>query len=393
MILFILRGVFVVLATCIALLYVLPLYTASPDDPEIQITFAQLIASIGAAMGIAVAVISVDAFVKKKRLSALSGVLLGLMAGMLVTWALSMVVDLIGLITFEIPVNEIKSHPILQGVKVFIGVVMSYLGISLVIQTKDDFRFVIPYVEFAKQVRGTKPILLDTSIIIDGRILDILETQILQGTIIIPKFVLNELQTIADSADKLKRARGRRGLDILQQLQETALAEVVIDESEVEGSGVDHKLIALAQLIPARVMTNDFNLNKIATLRGVNVINLNDLAKAMKPVALPGEPMHVQIIKPGENPNQGVGYLEDGTMVVVENAREKVNEHIELLVTSTLQTSAGRMIFGKLSESDDDGAEMTDEEKAMERMDKSDPNLRKRGGNGHSSRRNPRRYG
>ena len=398
MLLLILRGVFVVLATCIALLYVLPPYMKQGQTENVSISFIQLVAAIGGAICIAVAIIVADTVIKKKRLSALAGILLGLMAGIMVTWALSMVVDLAALLTASegMSIEEIKTHPIIQGVKIFIGVIMTYLGISLVIQTKDDFRFVIPYVEFAKQVRGTKPVLMDTSAIIDGRILDILDTQIMQGTIIVPKFVLNELQTIADSADKLKRARGRRGLDILQQLQETNMAEVIIDESEVEGTGVDHKLIALAQIMPARVMTNDFNLNKIATLRGVNVININDLANAMKPVALPGEPMVVQIVKAGENASQGVGYLEDGTMVVVENARDKIDQNIELIVTSTLQTSAGRMIFGRVA--GDDYEEDADE--LSERFSKSDSGLRKSDGaikktdpglRKKSSRRNPRR--
>jgi uncharacterized protein YacL len=225
---------------------------------------------------------------------------------------------------------------------------------SLVLQTKDDFRFVIPYVEFAKQIRGNRPILLDTSVIIDGRILELMDTKIFQGGLVVPKFVLNELQTVADSADKLRRARGRRGLDILQKIRERKDADVAIDESEVEGAGVDQKLVALAQQINARLMTNDFNLNKTATLRGVDVINLNDLAKAMRPVVLPGETMHVKIVKTGEGPGQGVGYLDDGTMVVVENARQSQGHDVELIVTSTLQTSAGKMIFGRFKSNDDE---------------------------------------
>ncbi len=386
MILFILRGAFVLLATCIALLYVLQPYLSQAEkENAIPISFWQVVLTVGAAMSIALMVITVDATFKRKRLSALSGLLLGLMAGLLVTWAMSMIVDLIGLLALG---DAVRNHPILQGVKVFIGVVMSYLGISLVLQTKDDFRFVIPYVEFAKQVRGTRPILLDTSIIIDGRILEIIDTQILQGGLVVPKFVLNELQTIADSSDRLKRARGRRGLEILQKLQDNTKIEVHIDESEVEGAGVDHKLIALAQFMPARVMTNDFNLNKIATLRGVQVINLNDLARALRPVALPGEAMTVRVVKPGENPNQGVGYLEDGTMVVVENAREAIGNEVELIVTSTLQTSAGRMIFGKLTSEADSWVQSAIAEKKRV-ADETDGNGSR--SSAHRSSRNPRR--
>jgi uncharacterized protein YacL len=191
-------------------------------------------------------------------------------------------------------------------------------------------------------------------VIIDGRILDIIETRIVQGSLVVPKFVLEELQLVADSGDKLKRARGRRGLEILQKLQETPHIEVVIHEVDAEGTNVDQKLVSLAQEMQARVMTNDFNLNKICKLRGVDVINLNDVAKSLRPVALPGEQMEVKIVKPGESANQGVGYLDDGTMIVVENGRRLIGEHVRLTVTSTLQTSAGRMIFGRLDDDEDD---------------------------------------
>jgi uncharacterized protein YacL len=226
-----------------------------------------------------------------------------------------------------------------------------------VIQTKDDFRFVVPYVEFAKQTRGNRPILLDTSVVIDGRIVDIVDTKLFQGSLIVPKFVLNELQLIADSSDKLRRARGRRGLDVLQKLQDKPMAEVLINDSEPEGATVDQKLVSLAQEMQARVMTNDFNLNKIATLRGIDVINLNDLAKALRPVVLPGESMRVKVIKPGEAMSQGVGYLEDGTMVVIENGRQALGHDIDVIVTSTLQTSAGRMIFGRRLGNGDDNSD------------------------------------
>jgi len=347
MILFILRGCFILLACCISVLYVSQLQQQINDANQ-KLEFSTILIMFGISMGITLAVILVDNLFKKKKLAAISGVFLGLVAGLIVATAMGMFVDLIPRIGPQPKNITMDAYlDLLQGIKVFIGLISCYICISLVLQTKDDFRFVIPYVEFAKQVRGTKPVLLDTSVIIDGRIIDIIETQILQGTLIVPKFVLNELQVIADSADKLKRARGRRGLEILQKLQENSVITVTIDEAEAEGTNVDHKLISLAQHMPARVMTNDYNLNKIATFRGVDVINLNDLAKALRPVALPGEIMQVKIVKTGEGPSQGVGYLEDGTMIVVENAKNAVNKTIDMTVTSTLQTSAGRMIFGR----------------------------------------------
>jgi uncharacterized protein YacL len=344
MILYILRGAFILLATAVTSLYLLS------NQWGANVDYPQFVLLLGATVGITAIIITIDAATSQKKLSAISGVFLGLIAGLLAAFALSFVVDLIGVLTA--PENDPARAAflnLLRGVKVIIGLITCYIGISLVLQTKDDFRFVIPYVEFAKEMRGSRPILLDTSIIVDGRILDIIHTQAMQGTLIVPRFVLNELQQIADSADKLKRARGRRGLDMLQKLQENNIVEVVIDDTEAEGTGVDQKLISLALTNRGRVMTNDYNLNKVATLRGVDVINLNDLAKALRPVVLPGEHLHVRLVKEGEGPTQGVGYLDDGTMVVVEYGKSHMGQEVDLIVTSTLQTSAGRMIFGKFA--------------------------------------------
>lgn len=341
MILYCLRGAFIVLVAAVTALYLLT------NQWGAGVHFEQFLIILIAALAVAGLVIVVDVGTREKKLAALSGVFLGLMAGLLAAYALSYLVNLTELLV-PIPHDKRASfHELLEGVKVVIGLITCYLGISLVLQTKDEFRFILPYVEFAKQIRGNRPTVLDTSVIIDGRILDIVQTQVLQGGLIVPKFVLNEIQTIADSADKLRRQRGRRGLDILQKLQDLSEAEVSIDDSDVEGATVDQKLVVLAQQINSRVMTNDFNLAKIANLRGVDVINLNVVAKALRPVVLPGETMMVKIVKSGEGTSQGVGYLEDGTMVVVEEARSMMGCEVDLVVTSTLQTSAGRMIFGR----------------------------------------------
>ncbi|HET7628962.1 MAG TPA: PIN/TRAM domain-containing protein [Bacillales bacterium] len=190
--------------------------------------------------------------------------------------------------------------------------------------------------------------ILDTSVIIDGRIADICQTGFLEGTLVIPRFVLEELQHIADSSDVLKRNRGRRGLDILNRIQKELDVKVEIYEGDFEEiSEVDSKLVKLAKLVSGIVVTNDFNLNKVCELQGVAVLNINDLANAVKPVVLPGEELKVQVIKDGKEHNQGVGYLDDGTMIVVEEGRDYIGKTIEVLVTSVLQTSAGRMIFAK----------------------------------------------
>jgi uncharacterized protein YacL len=193
--------------------------------------------------------------------------------------------------------------------------------------------------------------ILDTSVIIDGRIADVCETGFVDGTLVIPQFVLKELQLVADSADSLKRNRGRRGLDILQKIQKMAGVEVMISDLDFpEIREVDLKLIELARTLQGKIVTNDFNLNKVAQLRGVEVLNVNELANSLKPVVLPGEIMKVFILKEGKEYNQGVAYLDDGTMVVVDNARKMISKTIDIVVTSVLQTTAGKMIFGRFIE-------------------------------------------
>ncbi len=193
--------------------------------------------------------------------------------------------------------------------------------------------------------------ILDTSVIIDGRIADVCETGFLDGTLVIPQFVLKELQLVADSADSLKRNRGRRGLDILQKIQKMSGLDVMISDIDFpEVREVDLKLIELARTLQGKIVTNDFNLNKVAQLRGVQVLNINELANALKPVVLPGEFMKVFILKEGKEYNQGVAYLDDGTMVVVDNARRMISKNIDIVVTSVLQTTAGKMIFGRYIE-------------------------------------------
>jgi len=193
--------------------------------------------------------------------------------------------------------------------------------------------------------------ILDTSVIIDGRIADVCESGFLEGVFILPQFILQELQHVADSADTIKRARGRRGLDILHKVQKMSNITVrIVDEDFPKIKEVDSKLVALAKILNAKVITNDFNLNKVAELQGVSVLNINELANALKPVVLPGELIKVFILKEGKEHNQGVAYLDDGTMVVIENARRLIGKNADVTVTSVLQTTAGRMIFSKLKE-------------------------------------------
>jgi len=302
---------------------------------------------------LAIIVVVIEILIPRKSLQALSGVFFGLVVGLLVAFGLTMVLDLLVSAFFPglTPINGVEQPPV-AITKVLLGIICCYYCVSFVLQTKDDIRFVIPYVEFAKQIKGMRPIILDTSVIIDGRIAEICDTGIIEQKLIVPRFVLHELQAVADSKDKLKRTRGRRGLDVLNSLQMKENVDIEIMEPRLSAADanepVDLKLLAVAQQLGGRVATNDYNLNKIGRLRGVEIININDLANALKPAALAGESMSVKIIKPGEEAGQGVGYLDDGTMIVVENGREHIGQTVSIMVSSVLQTSAGRMIFGRL---------------------------------------------
>ncbi len=294
----------------------------------------------GRVVGLALAVIGLDIVVRRKRIDTVSAVYFGMVIGLFLTYVLGLALE-----PFEV------IAPFRNQAQLVLGLVLCYICISLLIQTKDDFRFIIPYVEFAKEVKSLKPCILDTSVIIDGRIADVVEAGIFDGQLIMPKFVIGELQAIADSSDRLRRGRGRRGLDILNRLRSNTEIELVIyerDLPEFAGLSVDLKLVTLTKHLQGKLITNDYNLNKVAQLQGVPVINLNDLANALKPVFMPGEHIDVRVIKAGEEPGQGIGYLEDGTMVVIESGRDHINRTVPVAVTSVLQTSAGRMVFGKM---------------------------------------------
>jgi uncharacterized protein YacL len=221
----------------------------------------------------------------------------------------------------------------------------------MAIRGRDEFNIIVPYVKFSRQDQKDDIILLDTSVIIDGRIADICKTGFLDGKFIVPRFVLKELQQVADSSDSLKRERGRRGLDILGKLQKNSNIDVKIHNDDFPNiKEVDLKLVKLAKVLSAKIFTNDYNLNKVSEIQGIRVLNVNELANALRPVVLPGEMLEIRLIKEGKEYNQGVGYLEDGTMVVVDNGRRLIGQNVNLVVGSVLQTAAGRMIFAKLLE-------------------------------------------
>jgi len=238
-------------------------------------------------------------------------------------------------------------------ISIILYLIFGYLGIKIPTRKKDDFSNAIGSMKKGskeKQKLNCKscPKVLDTSVIIDGRIADICKTGFIEGPLVIPEFVLEELQHIADSSDSLKRNRGRRGLDILNKIQKELDIEVIIHDKKFESEKeVDTKLLKLTQMLKGKIITNDYNLNKVAEVQGIAVLNINELANAVKPVVLPGEEMVVQVIKDGKEVGQGLAYLDDGTMIVVEGGKKHIGETIDVLVTSVLQTSAGRMIFAK----------------------------------------------
>jgi uncharacterized protein YacL len=268
--------------------------------------------------------------------------------------ALGSILGIVGAFLFSLVLHSsIPEKQTAQFLAVLVMLVMAYVGLTVGASKGDLLDLSAMGGLFGGEKGGPKRSskVLDTSVIIDGRIADIAETGFLDGVIVIPNFVLRELQLVADSADSLKRNRGRRGLDILQRVQKIASLQVmIVDDDFPAVREVDLKLIELAKQYEAKIVTNDFNLNKVAQLQGVEVLNINELANALKPIVLPGEVMKVFILKEGKEYNQGVAYLDDGTMVVVDNARKMIGKTIEIAVTSVLQTTAGKMIFGKFDE-------------------------------------------
>lgn len=269
--------------------------------------------------------------------------------------ALGLIIGLIVAFLLFLPINSIPIPVLGDFLPLIVSGLLGYLGFQVGFRKRDEIMSVFSIGRRDKAKKENSGVnsnvehkILDTSVIIDGRIADICRTGFIEGSLVIPGFVLEELQHIADSSDVLKRNRGRRGLDILNKIQKELKVKVQIYEGDFEDvSEVDSKLIKLAKVLNGKVVTNDFNLNKVCELQGVSVLNINDLANAVKPVVLPGEELHVQVIKDGKEHGQGVAYLDDGTMIVVEGGREYIGMELDVLVTSVLQTSAGRMIFAK----------------------------------------------
>ncbi|HYT59769.1 MAG TPA: PIN domain-containing protein [Haliangiales bacterium] len=281
--------------------------------------------------------VAIDELIKGFSLRAFSAASFGLLLGSLI----ALLVDKSGLFVYA------DDKPVRWLIRLCIFLGFGYIGMILAMRSnKEDFYLIIPFVRFASQSKPENLLLLDTSVIIDGRIADLIEGSFLEGTIVVPRFVLRELQFIADASDPIRRARGRRGLETLSRVQRISRNEVKIHEADFpEDNEVDAKLIKLARALGAKLFTNDYNLGKIAELQSVPHVNIHELARALKPAILPGESFSLKIVREGKDKGQGVGYLNDGTMVVVNNAHSFIGQQIEIQVQSLVQTGAGVLVF------------------------------------------------
>jgi uncharacterized protein YacL len=316
---------------------------------ENPVYYAVLMGIAGAAFGLVL-----TPYFTIRPVKALRGILVKISVQTLAAALLGLVVGLIIAALLAFPISLLPSP--FGELMPFIGVLLfGYLGVTIFVMRQNDIFSLLRLLpgrqnEEASEKGTSRTILLDTSVIIDGRIADVAQTGFLIGSLLIPRFVLNELQYIADSADNLRRQRGRRGMEVLSRLQKDTVVPVRISDIDVEGvRDVDDKLVILARQLRCPILTNDYNLNRIAELQGVTVLNVNELANAVKMVLLPGESLQVNIIQEGREPGQGVGYLDDGTMVVVEDGREHIQQEVIVVVTKVLQTAAGRMIFARIN--------------------------------------------
>ncbi len=271
-------------------------------------------------------------------LRGLSSMVFGLVLGMAIA---KLVTDILALL----PLGEY----LLSLFKVILTIVFCYLAITMALRGKDDFNLIIPYVRFRKENFYENVVILDTSAIIDGRIMDVCKTDFFQARLVVPRFVLKELQTLSDSKDAIKRERGRRGMEILRQMQKDTSIDVKVHEDDFPDiADVDDKLLHLAKRIEARICTTDFNLNRNAGIQGIKILNINELVNAVKPVVFPGDRITIKLVKEGTEHQQAVGYLNDGTMIVVADAKQLIGHEVSVEITSAIQTQAGRMIFGKI---------------------------------------------
>jgi uncharacterized protein YacL len=330
-----LRAIFVMVSVGIAVL----IFNSEPmrSAPE-WVPWAVLFGMIA----LPLTVIGIDWSLRRKDLTVITAIYFGLLVGVFLTY--------VAILALTPILPSSPRSPVGTWLPMILGMLLCYICTSLLLQTRDDFRFLIPFVEFARDVKGLRPNVLDSSAIIDGRVADLADTGIFQSRFVVPSFVVDELQAAAEAGDKNRRARGRRGLDILARLRASKVIDIEVlapvDEIDAEAPD-DSRVVAMARRLGGRVLTNDANLVKIAGVRSVPAINVNEMALALRPSYVAGDEFSLRLVKAGEEPGQGIGYLDDGTMVVVEGGRDQIGRTVHVTVTSTLQTSAGRLVFAK----------------------------------------------
>lgn len=335
MALVVLRAIFVMVSVGIAVL----IFNSEPMHESAQWVPWAVLAGM---VALPLTVMGIDGAIRRKDLTTITAVYFGLLVGVLLTYIAMLALSPV------LPLN--RSHPAWAWLPLILGCVLCYVCTSLLLQTRDDFRFLIPFVEFARDVRGLRPNVLDAAAIVDGRIADLAAAGIFESRFVVPSFVLDELQVAAESSERQRRLRGRRGLDVLSRLRtdKTIEIDVVSPGADADDdASPESRVVALAGRLGGRIVTNDPNVVKLAAVRAVPAINVNDVAVALKPAFVPGDALAVRLVKQGEEPDQGIGYLDDGTMVVVENGRDQIGRTVPVTVTSTLQTTAGRLVFAR----------------------------------------------
>jgi len=338
LLLLVIRALFMILVVTVTLL------TVSSTKTIAEFGFSTIAGLVVASTAVGLLAVAIDALTPNKRLAGVVGVYLGVCLGLVGAVAFGALLDTIA------KAWEIKESVgiYLTLAKSVIGLVLCYLSISVVLTTKDDFRLVIPYVEFVRSRRGTRPWLVDTSVLIDGRLASLAGTGFIDAPLVVPQFVIDELQRLADSEDRSKRTRGRRGLDLLARLRENAYADLSVQSFRVSAVSVDRMLIEAARGDALRILTLDANLVSVARIQGVTALNLNEVAGTLRPALQPGDLVSVTVTKRGEGERQGVGYLPDGTMVVIEEGQSRMGATVGAVVTNAVQTSAGRLIFARI---------------------------------------------
>ena len=354
MTLHILRGLFLLLMVAVGASVVLgderrvpPIFLSYPWVP---VTLAVILALL---------TIALDLIADRRKFSIFSGVAFGLTIGLVISYALSLIIGLLIENVLLPEQDDIEIAQTLTGyLSLLFGCLVCYLTVTFVLQTRDDFRFIIPYVEFRKNSRGAMPYVVDTSVLIDGRVSALASTGLFESALIVPQFVVVELQALADSADDQKRSKGRRGLEVLAGLKNQAGVDLRIYEPHTTADAaaaelpVDQRLLDLTRQLEAKALTLDYNLNRVSQVSDVPVLNLNDVTAALQLRVMPGDELRLEVTREGKGNNQGVAYLEDGTMVVVEEAGGQVGRSVRAVVTNTTQTSAGRMIFARFVAAD-----------------------------------------